>query len=342
MLYALIIGLAGNALAMDVDELDEVELDKLFEEITFLNLDNERLLLTVKYDDYAKTKEFISTAESLDFVDYDGFSLLELAYDYGRWNIVLLLLDNGANINGKCIRNVLSRAATKGNLKHVTFFLDQGAQINATDDLGDTALDHATDHGHKKVVQLLISRGANIYRNKQETLTPTSLSKAIILKKVDLIPVYIKAILFHCIAKLPHKEESYRRLLTHLCCIQRRRDDENCPTLPKELEEKILQSSDEILQDIFAGIALKTNLTIDTFLQELIRQSKKLIGTNMAITALNRLFHKQVSETCNKMIPWNKHPFNREEYTPIKAYLESDALPECIATSLETHSETLN
>ena len=56
----------------------------------------------------------------------------------------------------------LLRAARNGNLKGVKELLNQGANVNARDGYGRSAIHRAAYFGHLPVVRLLLNRGANI------------------------------------------------------------------------------------------------------------------------------------------------------------------------------------
>ena len=50
----------------------------------------------------------------------------------------------------------LMRAASEGRTADVQNLLAQGADINATDEKGNTALIHAVQGGHSEIVEVLI------------------------------------------------------------------------------------------------------------------------------------------------------------------------------------------
>ena len=58
--------------------------------------------------------------------------------------------------------NLLTHAAIEGDLEPIRELLDEGADVNARDRNGDTALWWAIIRGHVAVVRLLLERGANV------------------------------------------------------------------------------------------------------------------------------------------------------------------------------------
>ena len=52
--------------------------------------------------------------------------------------------------------------SVKGMLKHVALLLEHGADVNAKDDYGRTALAEASRRGRRKVVELLLNHGADV------------------------------------------------------------------------------------------------------------------------------------------------------------------------------------
>ena len=53
-------------------------------------------------------------------------------------------------------------AVEKGNIEAVKQAIADGADVHATDWMGDTPLHAAASYGHKEIVELLIAKGANV------------------------------------------------------------------------------------------------------------------------------------------------------------------------------------
>src|SRR5205814_159121 len=69
----------------------------------------------------------------------------------------------GVSVNsrdGSC--SPLFLAASEGRLNAVRYLLDQGADMNALDSTGNSALTEAAYYGHVAVIKELLLRGANI------------------------------------------------------------------------------------------------------------------------------------------------------------------------------------
>jgi len=89
-------------------------------------------------------------------------SFAEAATD-GNLHRMQLLSLAGVSVNSHDGRGApLFLAAGEGRLNAVRYLLDQGADINACDRSGNTALTEATYYGHVSVVKELLVRGANI------------------------------------------------------------------------------------------------------------------------------------------------------------------------------------
>ncbi len=97
---------------------------------------------------------------------------LHSAAQYGKTEILKLLLDQGANIEvGDELGNTALHAAAEfGQLGAVKFLLDRGAQIEAEGKYGNTALHNAVRH--PAVVVELLKRGATINAKNSGELTP--------------------------------------------------------------------------------------------------------------------------------------------------------------------------
>lgn len=81
----------------------------------------------------------------------------------GNLRRMRLLHFAGANINLRGnSAGPLFLAAGEGKLEVVRYLLDEGADVNASEKLGNTALAEAAYYGHIDVVKELLLRGANI------------------------------------------------------------------------------------------------------------------------------------------------------------------------------------
>ncbi len=104
--------------------------------------------------------------------------LLKFAAELGFTGIVDLLLERGANIEATddLGQRPLLSAASCGQTEIVRRLLDHGADINGDDWDDNTALSEAAIEGHLEVVELLLSRGAE-----------RTLRDAVALDDVDLV-----------------------------------------------------------------------------------------------------------------------------------------------------------
>lgn len=100
---------------------------------------------------------------------YVNDTVLIIAAQNNYMEIVKILLENGANFEVKCHsrswclgKNTLIYAATIGNLDIVQVLVTKGADINVQDKTGNSALMMAARNGHETVTQFLLDNGANV------------------------------------------------------------------------------------------------------------------------------------------------------------------------------------
>ena len=125
----------------------------------------EKLILT---ETWTTNKEIISS--SLNKIDGQGMTALIWAASGGHEAIVRLLLENGADIEGKGRwGQAVIAAAENGHGAIVRLLWNKGTNIKAKNRYKAIALIDAADSGHEAVVRLLLENGVDIEtRNENE------------------------------------------------------------------------------------------------------------------------------------------------------------------------------
>lgn len=94
----------------------------------------------------------------------DKDNALIVAADWGREEVVELLIQHGANVNIKDSDGVTPLVIATRNKFYTVLevLLRNGANMNLWDDNGKTALDAAIGNGNREIVKMLLSSGAEI------------------------------------------------------------------------------------------------------------------------------------------------------------------------------------
>ncbi len=133
---------------------------------------NVKLSQAADIGDYKTAKEMIDKGADVNTRRGGGIVLkakyskrgtaLMLAAAGGHFDIVKLLLENGAKVNAETSTGwtALMLASRNGRHDTVEILIERGANVNAKDRQGRTALSHALGWEHKRVIQLLKSAGA--------------------------------------------------------------------------------------------------------------------------------------------------------------------------------------
>ncbi len=118
------------------------------------------------------------------------YNALSGAVQYNHKEVVKLLLDHGADVNGSSKQSdykgpeiiigstPLRLAAMKGNLDIMKLLLEHGAIVDASRQSGRTALHWASLKGHPDIVKLLLDYGADVWA--QDEFGRTSLDWSLI------------------------------------------------------------------------------------------------------------------------------------------------------------------
>ncbi|RUM60358.1 MAG: hypothetical protein DSY53_00845 [Persephonella sp.] len=83
---------------------------------------------------------------------------------------------------------MLLTASKSGNIEYVKLAIAKGANLNAKDDKGSTALHWAVYYGYKDIVRLLIMQGANPYITDNYGLTPIDVAR--FNQKTEILKIF--------------------------------------------------------------------------------------------------------------------------------------------------------
>ena len=81
------------------------------------------------------------------------------------YDLKLKAIEKGVDVS-------LHFASCSGALAKVKTLIEQGADINATDEAGKTALHYAANNGHRDVIEFLVGKGADLSSINKDGLTP--------------------------------------------------------------------------------------------------------------------------------------------------------------------------
>ncbi|XP_065446784.1 ankyrin repeat and SOCS box protein 3 isoform X5 [Chrysemys picta bellii] len=101
--------------------------------------------------------------------------LINAAVENGHPEIIKLLLQHGANINGSHSWsgwNSLHQASFQGHTEIIKLLLEKGANKECVDDFGITPLFIAAQYGKLESLRVLISHGANVNCQAKDKATP--------------------------------------------------------------------------------------------------------------------------------------------------------------------------
>ena len=122
-----------------------------------------RILETECVDIHKKDSEIDELKNDYDYIR--AASPIVIACDIGNYNIVEMLLENGANINdtNECEITPIMKASIYNHTNIIELLLSKGVDIHAQNMNGATAILYASLHSQKEAIQLLMANGASIY-----------------------------------------------------------------------------------------------------------------------------------------------------------------------------------
>jgi ankyrin repeat protein len=87
--------------------------------------------------------------------------------------------------------NTLLREVNAGNVDGVRQLIDNGANVNGTNEVGVTPLMNASGIGNKEIVELLIAKGANV--NARSSGNYTALMQAALVGQTEIVKLLLDA-----------------------------------------------------------------------------------------------------------------------------------------------------
>ncbi|KAL8790643.1 MAG: hypothetical protein Q9213_000491 [Squamulea squamosa] len=94
--------------------------------------------------------------------DTRGWGALDWAVIEGKDDVVKILLEHGVDAEANGRNEALFLAAGEGHATTVEMLLDNGAEVDAKDWLGSTAMDFAAPGGYEATVRVLLQHGARL------------------------------------------------------------------------------------------------------------------------------------------------------------------------------------
>lgn len=128
----------------------------------------DNLIVAIGEGDSTAVARLIEKGVSVNAIDSSGWTPLTYASSQGRTNIVRLLLEAGADVNGREDRTYKSTplmlATAHNSTAIATLLIAHRADVDAIDAFGDPALNWAAYYGHDDYVQLLLDHGADAHQ----------------------------------------------------------------------------------------------------------------------------------------------------------------------------------
>ncbi|XP_060089312.1 CARD- and ANK-domain containing inflammasome adapter protein-like [Heteronotia binoei] len=109
-------------------------------------------------------------------IDSDSLCIFDSVAKGNLSDLEKTLKDSDINAVNSANETLLHIAATHGHIKIIDYLINKGAKLGVKDKKGRTPLHRAAEKGHNNAVKMLLQAGANIYSLDQEGKTPLHLA----------------------------------------------------------------------------------------------------------------------------------------------------------------------
>ena len=158
--------------------------------INFALIDNKTPLIIAVGNSYLETaKILIENGADVNSVDFEGWSALSYAVNNGDIEIAKLLLTNKAKIKDELLLAIKS-PIVESRIDMMKLLIDNGANINYTDENEFTPLNIAIETGDMELTKFLITNGANVNSLMQDGVS--LIVYAISQNNMDLLQILIE------------------------------------------------------------------------------------------------------------------------------------------------------
>jgi uncharacterized protein len=124
----------------------------------------EQLMDIARRGDLAEAELLLDEMPIMNGRRIDAEKLLAFAAGFGKYELVVMLLNNGVSIrnHGPGSFIPLIAASIEGHTETIRFLLNHGADVNAQDHRGYSPLIWAATYGHTEVVRLFLQHDINL------------------------------------------------------------------------------------------------------------------------------------------------------------------------------------
>jgi ankyrin repeat protein len=132
------------------------------------------LIQAVRIEDTEAARKALADGAEVNMADIDGMTSLLWAVGIGHPELVLILIEAGADVNLRYEEvgdTPLHEAAVQGNTEVARLLIEAGAGINVRNDYDLTPLQLSVYHGHVDLTSLLVEAGADVTLQASQNLT---------------------------------------------------------------------------------------------------------------------------------------------------------------------------